>query len=258
MGVSMKLIFENNGTKLYEGSATKLDKIEDKSVDLILADPPYGMKYVSGHRFEKFDPIAADKAYPWVLMKDTLWEAHRVMKNEATLYFFTTWSVFHKLFPQIQEFFILGTPIIWCKNNWSAGNLKAEWANRTEIIIHAYKKGFKLRGSRPANVLFIKRIDGQKLKSPTEKPVPLLEYIISKSSDKDDTVLDMFMGSGSTIEAAINLGRKAIGVDLSEAECEKAKLRLTNLPVFAFPDTEVINANFELPGLSEVFKEPQK
>lgn len=247
----MNLYLEHERFRLYQGDAADLNLIPDKSVDLICCDPPYGVKYQSGHRAEKFNPIAADKLYPYVLMKDALWEAHRVLKPASAIYIFTTWNSFHKLFPQVAEFFVLGNPIVWCKNNWTAGNLLSSWANRTEIIVHAYKKGFKLRGLRPANVVHFKRIDGTKLKSPTEKPVPLLEYIISKSSDKDDVVLDAFAGSGSTIEAAVKLGRKAIGVELKEDICEIAKKRLFNLPAFAFPDMEINERDFELTGLHQ-------
>jgi len=63
---------------------------------------------------------------------------------------------------------------------------------------------------------------------PTQKPVILLERIIHLTTDKDDVVLDPFCGSGTTLVAAALLGRKYIGIDISEGAIELTKSRLAN------------------------------
>jgi site-specific DNA-methyltransferase (adenine-specific) len=64
------------------------------------------------------------------------------------------------------------------------------------------------------------------LTHPTEKPVQLLSFLVIRSSDPDDLVLDPFCGSGSTLVAASQLGRRAIGVEIDERYCEIAAKRL--------------------------------
>ena len=63
-------------------------------------------------------------------------------------------------------------------------------------------------------------------KHPAEKPLPLLEHMITTSSRAGDLILDPFAGSGSTLEAARTLGRKAVGIEKDEAYCEKIAERL--------------------------------
>jgi len=65
---------------------------------------------------------------------------------------------------------------------------------------------------------------------PTPKPVPLLERVISTCTNPGDVVLDPFVGSGTTLEAARNLGRQAIGCDTEEAYCRLTVARLTGEP----------------------------
>jgi DNA modification methylase len=63
----------------------------------------------------------------------------------------------------------------------------------------------------------------------TQKPKKLLERIVDSSSNKEDIVADFFMGSGTTGEVALELGRKFIGCDIGERACEITKNRLDKI-----------------------------
>ena len=64
---------------------------------------------------------------------------------------------------------------------------------------------------------------------PTQKPVDLIHNIIQASSNENDMVADFFMGSGTTGEVALKIGRKFIGCDIGEKACEVSKDRLNNI-----------------------------
>jgi len=68
--------------------------------------------------------------------------------------------------------------------------------------------------------------DKTNLLHPTQKPIKLMQYLIKTYSNKGDTVLDFAMGSGTTLRAAKDLGRKAIGIEIEEKYCEIAAKRL--------------------------------
>ena len=67
---------------------------------------------------------------------------------------------------------------------------------------------------------------GVKRVHPTQKPIALMEQIIECFTKPGDLILDPYMGAGSTLIAAVNLGRRAIGVELSPDYCEIAKGRI--------------------------------
>ena len=78
----------------------------------------------------------------------------------------------------------------------------------------------------PSSIQFAKRQTGD---HPTQKPVPLLEYLIKTYTNENETVLDFTMGSGSTGVACVNTNRKFIGIELDDNYFEIAKKRINNM-----------------------------
>ena len=84
-----------------------------------------------------------------------------------------------------------------------------------------------LFGPRPRNVVRIDWSGAMDPVHPTVKPVDLLRKMVGWSSQPGEMVLDPFMGSGTTLRAAKDMGRKAIGIELREEYCEVAANRLS-------------------------------
>jgi site-specific DNA-methyltransferase (adenine-specific) len=94
--------------------------------------------------------------------------------------------------------------------------LKGNYGYQYEMILFAHKGRRYLNGSRDANILHFDKVPTQAMRHPTEKPIKLLEYLISKSTFEGEVVLDMFMGSGSTCVAAKQTHRHYIGIELEK------------------------------------------
>lgn len=77
----------------------------------------------------------------------------------------------------------------------------------------------------PSNLISMKTENGI---HPTQKPVALMEYLIKTYTNEGDTILDMFAGSGTTLVAAKNTGRKAVGIEINPSYCDTIIKRLTN------------------------------
>jgi len=200
----------------------KLKDIADNSIDLILTDPPYGINFISNRRKEKYNKIKNDNN---LFFLDNLFiQLYRISKNNTSHYCFCS---FHNvdLFKQsIEKYFKVKNILIWEKNNTSMGDLKGDYAPKYEMIIFFTKGRKLLNNGRDSNILKFKRT-GNKLHS-TQKPVDLLEYLINKTSDENQTVLDCFMGSGSTGVACLNTNRNFIGIELDKDYFEIANKRI--------------------------------
>ena len=127
---------------------------------------------------------------------------------------------------QIEQHFTLKNILIWVKNNWSAGDLKGAYAKQTEFILYAVKGRHILNGARDTDTLYYNRVVGNMQLHQNQKPVDLCKYLINKSSNENDTVLDCFMGSGSTGVACANLNRKFIGIELDNDYFKIAEKRI--------------------------------
>lgn len=104
------------------------------------------------------------------------------------------------------------------------GDLFGDYAPKYEMIIYATKGKRDLRNGRDSNILKFNKTKNEN--HPTEKPVDLLEYLIVKSSEPGEVVIDFTMGSGSTGVAAKQKGRQFIGFELSEKYFKTAQERL--------------------------------
>jgi hypothetical protein len=87
-------------------------------------------------------------------------------------------------------------------------------------------------------------IDGQRPDHPSPKPIGVIRWLLSCLDG--DTILDPFMGSGTTLRAAKDLGRRAIGIDINERYCEMAAQRLAQGSLFAPEAPSVIRASRSL------------
>lgn len=116
--------------------------------------------------------------------------------------------------------------IIWVKNNWTAGDLKAQFGKQYEIIFLVNKGRCLFNGKRITDVWYFNRVSGNKQVHQNQKPINLLEQCILKHSNENTTILDPFMGSGSTGVACINTNRNFIGFEIDEKYFNIAKDRI--------------------------------
>ena len=216
--------------KLYCDDCLNIMKqIENESVDLIVTDPPYLIKYKTNHRKNKDHDFCSEILNDdnEQLIIDYIRECYRILKNNTAMYMFCNCDKVDFFKQELENAgFKIKNMIIWVKNNWTAGDLKAQFGKQYEIIFLVNKGRKCFNGKRITDVWMFDKISGKKQLHQNQKPVDLLKQCILKHSDENDIIFDGFMGSGSTGVACIETGRKFIGVELDKKYFEIAKNRI--------------------------------
>jgi site-specific DNA-methyltransferase (adenine-specific) len=218
-----------NEIKIYNQDTLEYMKgMKDKSVDMILTDPPYLYSYKTNFRKKTHDfsnPIINDNNP--MLVENYIKECYRIMKDNTAMLMFCNFQTVDFFLTQIKQTgFNVKNVIIWEKNNWTAGDLEASLANKYEMIILANKGRKKINGKRIPDIIKCDRVVGKKQIHQNQKPTDLLETLIEKFSNEGDIIFDGFMGSGSTYIASINQNRKCIGCELDEKKYQDAINRI--------------------------------
>lgn len=207
---------EAAGITIYHADCREiLPLLEPGSVDLVLTDPPYGISYQSGMTGHD-----GGTALPGIVGdNDSSLRDYVLCTIDCPAIVFGTWK--------IQKPRGCRAVLIWDKGDHvGMGDLTLPWKPNTEEI---YIIGGGFAGHRGTSVL---RYNAPTTWNsthfgrvhPHEKPVALLSALLSKHPAQ--TILDPFMGSGTTLRAAKDLGRKAIGIEIEERYCEIAVKRL--------------------------------
>lgn len=239
-----------------------MNRISNKSIDLIVTSPPYNLKNSTGNgmkdgRGGKWknaalingyshhdDCMPHEKYVDW--QRKCLFEMMRILKEDGAIFYNHKWRVQAGLLQDrydIVQNFPVRQVIIWRRKggiNFNAGYFLPTY----EVIYLIAKPKFKL--APKANAYGDVWEFAQEFNNihPAPFPVVLIERIIS--STKAKIVLDPFMGSGTTAIAAANLNRQYVGIDISPEYCKLANERLTNY--FKGDFHNVINYRTKLKG----------
>ena len=208
----MKPYYEEDGITIYHGDCREI--LPQIQADVLISDPPYGMAYKSGWSDSDVrgdsDTVSRDVAL-------AAWKGPALV--------FGRWSCSRPASTK--------HVLIWNKGDWPGmGDLSMPWGPSWEEI---YVIGAGFIGKRTGSILhYPQRPTGAEGYHPTEKPVSLMSALI-KATPEEWVILNPFMGSGSTLEAAKKLGRKATGIECEEKYCKIATARLRQ-SCFQFSD----------------------
>ncbi len=199
--------------KLYLGDCLEIMKtIPDKSVDVVITDPPYGIDYQSCWRDDKllWKPKIQNDTSPFIGWANDVGRITR-----SAIYLFYRWDKQNEFCDEIVKAgFCIKSQIVWDKIIQGMGDLTGGYAPQHENILFATKNGFRFPGRRPSTVIRQKRVFPNDLLHPNEKPVALIQRLIEDSTIAGDTIMDFTMGSGTTGVACMLTGRNFIGIEI--------------------------------------------
>ena len=235
---------------LYQDDCLKImgKLIEDGvKVDAIITDPPY--KTISGGVSIKNGKIVSDGtkcSNKWlkkdatsipatlkngtqfrhnnIKFKDWLLHTYKILKEGGHIYIMTNdRNIQNLLNESVKAGFKLLNILIWKKNNATPN--KWYMKNAEFIVLLRKGKAIPINNMGTKTVLEVNNIIGNKM-HPSEKPMELLKILIENSTNKNDIVLDPFMGSGTTGAVCKDLNRDFIGIELDKKYFEIAKERI--------------------------------
>jgi DNA modification methylase len=149
----------------------------------------------------------------------TEWIEPAISNSEGWVFIWTTWKVLEQWFPVVKPFGKLSNLVVWSKGGGGIGDLKKTFSTDHEIAF-VFNRGAELCGKRIGSVWsFGKDAEGD-YEHPTQKPVALAAEAIDKTTTKACTVYDPFLGSGTTLIASEQLGRKCYGMEISPQYCD--------------------------------------
>lgn len=200
----------------------EIHRVPDGSVDLVLADPPYGIAYkdTSGRTIE-------NDSRPYIWWLD---HAFRATAKVGALLCFCRWDVQDVFKIAIETAgWRVRSQIIWVKPGAGGqGDCKAQFMAEHEVAWFATKGRYAFPAGRPSSVAQIRRVRHEDRTHPCEKPVELLEQMITVTTARGMVVLDPFMGTGATGVACAHLKRSFIGIEMDESYIAVARKRIQN------------------------------
>lgn len=215
----MKPYYEHAGITIYHGDCRDvlpaLDWGADAGISVVVTDPPYGISLENHgkpeYRTQRSWTIVGDDspdAVAWVLA---------YLSGVPLVCFASPMRPWPGEWRQY---------LVWDKGPavGGGGDPSRCWKQTWELIQVA-RTGV-LNGSRDEAVLHFWSTPQESREHPAQKPVSLIAYLISKVSQDGSAILDPFMGSGTTLRAAKDLRRRAIGIEIEERYCEIAAKRL--------------------------------
>jgi DNA modification methylase len=221
----------------------RLSSIQPRSVDLVIADPPYNLGKAYGN---DSDLLGRDEYL--LFTKDWLTLAHRALKPTGTIYVFMGFQFISYVYN------ILSADLGMHFNSWicwhytqGMGRKRGFSPRHDDILmfnasddftfnldaIRVPQKYFRqrnnMRGANPGDVWEFSHVhycSEDRQPHPTQKPEALMERMVLASSNFADLVVDPFLGSGTTARVCRLLGRRCIGIELNPEYIEIAKARL--------------------------------
>ena len=219
--------------KIYnEDCLEGIQKIASASIDTIITDPPYFIGMTHNGKKGNYNDLIIMKPF-----FDSLFsEFSRVIKENGKVYIFCDWRTYAFYFPLLLKHISVRNMLVWDKISGPGSS----YAFTHELILFAEKDTPYMKGSNifriPGFSAGAKKTNGEML-HPTQKPVEVIEKLITDSTKEGDLVLDCFMGSGTTAVAAKKLNRNFIGFEIQEKYITISENRLKQveiLPTFNF------------------------
>ena len=237
--------------KLYNGDClVEMNKIEDKSVDLILCDLPYGSTQCSWDSiipfdklWEQYNRVLKDTGIV-VLFSSGLFTIDLINSNRKDFKYKLIWkknvptgmsSAKYRPMKYYEEICVFykkkGTYNPQMKPREGVGkacyNYDHYCGDSNHVSYEKVKKRYDPDWVQPSDILEFNVVPNRNGKvHPTQKPIELLEWLIKTYSNENDLVLDNTMGSGSTGVACVNLNRNFIGIEMDETYFKISEQRI--------------------------------
>lgn len=205
-------IYQLGNHRLMCGDSTSIDDVEKLmngvKADMVFTDPPYGYEYQSNMRTktQKFDVIEND---------DKKLDFMPIVKkfNNGFVFVCTTWKVLQDWLEIFTKYYNLSNMIIWDKGGGGIGDLKHTFLTDYEIILCS-NNDKEITGKRIGSVWNISKDNANDYIHATQKPVEVSATAIKNTTNENDSVLDLFGGSGSTLIACEQLNRNCYMMEL--------------------------------------------
>lgn len=212
---------------LYQGDCLEIMPTLGK-VDAVVTDPPYGLGDWNNRGSNASRPFDSNFTQQWDtgINENHICAMREISQNQII------WggNYFLDLLPRTKQMFV------WNKNirNMHFNDCEIAWCS----------------GWREASRVFDLHPSGLKKEHPTQKPLPLLLWCIEKLPDKTETILDPFMGSGTTGVACAKLGRKFIGIELEpkyfNLACKRIEDAYKQPDLFVEPPAKAVQGGLNL------------
>ncbi len=222
-------------------SAEHIKQLPDHSIDLILTDPPYNLgRYSTGNIKMSWRKDFNNDVAAWDTTvfspADWLAEFVRILKPTGTLFAFTSYNLLGQWHQAFDPAFDTFQFMVWHKTNPPPKLRRAGFLNSCELIICAWNKGHTWNFTKQKDMHnFIESpicMGKERVRNPvhpTQKPLKVLTHLIKLATRPADVVFDPFMGVGSAGVAALQLGRRFIGVELDPLYFKAATKRIEEI-----------------------------
>lgn len=239
----MKPYYQHGGVTIYHGNCREVLDAEPTivGIDAIVTDPPYGLSLIgechegqAGCGVRNLDFFPNDTLADGLSHVDTILDATTVLAPHGAVYAWLGHHQFAKATTLFTEHGWQTRFLVWNRTAPVPPPPWSGWPSGATLCLFAYRVGKKWavhpRDMPRSNVITCDNFragNGGKNGHPTQMNPLLVSEPIRCSTEPNDIVLDPFMGSGTTLVAAKNLGRRAIGIEIEERCCEIAAKRLS-------------------------------
>jgi DNA modification methylase len=222
-------LFEIGEHRLLCGDSTDSDQVaklmNGEKADMVFTDPPYGMAYESNAWDSKKSEVKQKRTDTQILNdentnvgQDALNLIPLFLENNRHFYIWCRWDCFNDFKEVCQNIGKIKSVVIWDKGGPGLGDLKGSYGDSEWAIFGMI--GRRELHERQNGVWQVNRMKGLQMQHPTQKPLEICEKGINNSTNINELILDLFLGSGSTMVASHQLKRKCYGMELDPKYCQ--------------------------------------